>query len=398
MSAVNSPQSSISILPQGTNPSNDAGILKEGSSVFVRVLSAGKGGQYTVSFAGNRFDVLSQRSLTVGNAFRAMVSVKDGKVFLSPQSLYGRANADSAVERFSSFASDSAGRLTSFLQQLGLPPDNVSLRLVQFFQEAGLRFNTKLATKARNLGLKFPGREDEAAEVALFLENKGINADMDSVMELLDVLYGDNGKKHRNRKDDAHKDKSQQDEDVPQTDGNSGIEDVSQSKPLVQASNYAVTTSPQNSDLLDELYDEGIHALDGQAGLLTFINHYSTNSLHWVILPFEYGDGENRVNGTIRILLDTNNKITKKIAISAFFYRKTYIFMIDYNSGSPRQKWVIEYCSQPSGNLQDTEYLNNLLVSLLPESLNFSVRYNNALFEGGFFTLGTNIPIVKVDV
>lgn len=395
MSAVNSSHSSISILPQGTNPSNDAGILKEGSSVFVRVLSAGTGGQYTVSFAGSRFDVFSQRSLEVGNAFRAMVNTKDGKVFLSPESLYGRANAEGAIKRFSSFASDSSGRLTAFLQQLGLPPDNVSLRLVQFFQEAGLKFNIQLATKARNIGAKFPGREDEAAEVALFLENKGISADMDKVMELLDVLYGNGGKEGRGRKGSKG-----QAENDPQNDDNSDIEDATRmSKPLAQTNQYAATeiSHAENTDLLDNLYEDSSKALGGQAGLLTFVNHYRKNPLHWVILPFEYGSVENGVNGTIRILLDVENKITKKIAISAFFNGKSYIFMIDCKSNINEQKWTIEYCSQPKENIQDAERIDALLVSLLPESINFSVHYREELAEGGFFTLGTNIPLVQVD-
>ncbi|HAO30620.1 MAG TPA: hypothetical protein DCQ43_04635, partial [Treponema sp.] len=49
--------------------------LKTGDSVFVRVLQNKGNGSYLVSFAGNRFEVQSERSLEVGQSFPALLKV-----------------------------------------------------------------------------------------------------------------------------------------------------------------------------------------------------------------------------------------------------------------------------------------------------------------------------------
>lgn len=388
MSAAKVAHSSISILPtQDASALSDTSILKEGSSIFVRVLSAGKGGQYTVSFAGNRFEVFSQRTLEAGSAFRALISIKDGKVFLSPESLYGKAQADSAVQRFSSFSSDTSGRLSAFLQQMGLPIDSISLRLVQFFQEAQVKFNFRLAEKARAIGLRFPGREEEAAEAALFLEQKGINADMDTVMELLDVLYG--GKEKENQNKNHANDTETPEDDI-----------ISTHESATQVSHYPTEKPPppiKNANFLDNLYENSIAVLNGETGLLTLINHYHSNPLHWLILPFDYQENEKTIYGVIKILLDINKKITKKMIISAYLCSTTYVFLIEYTGNiksTNKKSWTIGYCSQPK---KQTEQIEALLKSFLPESMDFSVQYRKELAESVFFTLGAEIPLVKVD-
>ena len=171
--AIN-PYASISVVsPAEAGP----GSITEGSSVFVRVLAAEDGGRYTVSFAGRRFSVLSRQALGIGSAFRADVKVEKGQVLLVPRRLLpfsaafperGSAGDAEGVRRFSSLHEVGGEKLSAFLEQLGLPFDDVSFRSVQFFQENGIRFDGRLALKARAIAKRFKGREEDAAEIALF--------------------------------------------------------------------------------------------------------------------------------------------------------------------------------------------------------------------------------------
>ena len=57
---------------------------REGNFVYIRVLEKRENNKYEVSFAGNRFEVYSEKNLLPGESFRAKIIVKNGIVFLEP--------------------------------------------------------------------------------------------------------------------------------------------------------------------------------------------------------------------------------------------------------------------------------------------------------------------------
>ena len=156
--------------------------LREGDFVFVRVLKSLGGSNYSVSFAGGRFSVMSERALTPGETFRAQISLAGGKVLLTPTVNGGAAPGVLSPE--------SAG----FLQGMGLAADAAGQRILQFLTQNGERLDGALMQKALRLAKKFKGRESAAAEAALALEEKGIESDSPALDKIMDLLGGGESK------------------------------------------------------------------------------------------------------------------------------------------------------------------------------------------------------------
>ncbi len=156
--------------------------MREGDFVFVRVLKSLGGSNYSVSFAGGRFSVMSERALTPGETFRAQISLAGGKVLLTPTVNGGAAPGVLSPE--------SAG----FLQGMGLAADAAGQRILQFLTQNGERLDGALMQKALRLAKKFKGRESAAAEAALALEEKGIESDSPALDKIMDLLGGGESK------------------------------------------------------------------------------------------------------------------------------------------------------------------------------------------------------------
>src|SRR5574344_1627608 len=157
-------------------------VLRGGSSVFVRVISENGGGRYTVSFAGNRVDVQSQKKLVAGQTFTATVQMgADGKILLVPSN-------DAASSESPAVLPGEA--LSSFLAAQGLATDASMVKIMQFLQQTGVKTDVTLMQKAQKIASRFPGNEKRAAEVAILLLEKGIEPDEALVKKLL-LLFDD---------------------------------------------------------------------------------------------------------------------------------------------------------------------------------------------------------------
>lgn len=359
MSFSNQQFSSISIISAAdirTGSAAEAPALHEGDTVFVRVLSQQGKNRYAVSFAGQRFNVFSQRALPNGASFSAAVKIKDDSILLVPQNrTHTISNGANAVKHVPFMEADVSGRLNAFFEQALLPSDDISLRLLQFFQENGLRFNGRQAQKARAAALRFAGREKEAAEAALFLLEKGVQPDEQTLGELLDVLYG-SSEQDGNTGDSAQEQDGQDrdggssdgkhsghrrapdgsEDDVDGSAGNGGSLPIGEEvtgnwAPAVgtDTAKNAASAAPDNLlQKLSLLYENTDECLALPCGLLSFVNHYKTSCKHWVLLPFDYDIGNKSFNGVIRLLLNTQEKKLEKIGISAFSPVKNYFFMV----------------------------------------------------------------------
>ena len=341
--------SSVSIISADKAP---PGSIKEGSRVFVRVLAREASGRYTVSFAGQRFSVASQRNLEKGSSFSASVRVRQGRVFLVPLAEEKTfAKKEAGVTHFSSFASDKTGTLSSLLHELGLPADTLSFRLLSFFQENAVQFDRHSALRARSLAKRFPGREEAAAEASLLLTEKGIEPDEASVAEILALWYGEYTREKNN--------------------------DGTQEKEPEQFGSRKEDTP----SLIESLYTDADHCLSLPAGLLSFLNQYKTGERHWVFLPFDYKCGDCVSNGVIRLLFDLGQKRTEKIIISAFSTVKDYFFVVYFKRlsiGSGERAADLDFCINPSPSVLCIKDFERLLQAVLPQGCN--VRYKPNLF------------------
>ena len=158
-------------------------MLKEGSSVLVRVISDRGGGKYEGSVAGVRVQLTSSKPLRPGETFTANIGVKDGTIVVTPR--------EAAGEIAFSFNEVSQNQLFVLLETLGLPADKLSSSILQSFKQMGLKMDSALANKIRSLALRFAGKEKSAAEIISLLSQKGLEADEEEIKELIALLEGD---------------------------------------------------------------------------------------------------------------------------------------------------------------------------------------------------------------
>ena len=182
------PESTVHITDK---PLSSAVSLREGSFVFVRVLDRKSDGNYTVSFAGNRFSVSSEKTLSVGDAFPAKLSTDGKKLILIPD--YSRLSNNSKNFEMSNTVkmSDLSNiEIAQYFTSMGLVPDELSMRIVSFMQQMGIRVDADKALFIRDIASKFPGREQEAAEAVAILEEKGLPVTKEAVEKLMQMIDG----------------------------------------------------------------------------------------------------------------------------------------------------------------------------------------------------------------
>ena len=164
-------------------------VLKEGSSVLVRVIADRGGGKYQGSVAGVRVQLNSAKTLQPGQSFVATVGVKNGTIVIVPKdtSLTAAGNGEIAL----SFNEVSDAQLFSLLESLGLPADSLSSSILKTFKQMGMKMDSALANKIRNLALRFSGKEKSTAEILSLLSQKGLEADEEEIKQLLTLLEGE---------------------------------------------------------------------------------------------------------------------------------------------------------------------------------------------------------------
>ena len=159
-------------------------ILKNGSSVLVRIINDKGAGKYEGSVAGVRVNISSARQLKVGDTFVASINAKDGTIYLNPKDAMASAMT-------MSFSEIGESGLMSFLSAMGLPADSLSVSVLQIIKQMGLKIDASMISKIRNLALHFTGKEKSAAELLAIISEKGIEASEEEVKQMLLLLEMD---------------------------------------------------------------------------------------------------------------------------------------------------------------------------------------------------------------
>ena len=342
--------------------------LKNGDSVFVRVLSQNANGSYTVSLLGNRVNVESQRPLMQGESFHAKLTFsKDGQIFLSPEAPLTESEATKAGAGVSAPGLLPDGRpdstLASILLSQGLVPDAASVRLLQFFQQTGMRIDTNLLQRARLIALRFPGKEKKASEIAALLLSKGITPTDEAIKELLSLLDSESGTFSQNESQQNN----QQNNQSENQNEKKKEEDSSQNK---------------LSLFVKKLFPKGIQG--GSEGLLTMLNQIKGSSSHWFFLPYTCNNGGVESSGIIRLLLNMDTKVTEKVEINYKNSSLEAFFVLYYSESKVKE---VRFWTLPplltSDVQREEERLGELLRSGMSASDSVSVTYSPcALIEG----------------
>lgn len=355
--------------------------LREGDSVFVRILSKSGPGRYLAYFSGSRFSVESSADFNPGQAFTAKISLRNGRLFLVPQ--YNPAASDHALVQHMNAVRSSVQTpqplsdpfLASYFSSLGIQPDTITLRLVQLLEQMGVKFTAPFINKARRVAGKFSGREKEAAEAAMMLQEKGIAATAENVAQLLALFDG--------RAADENQD---------------GRETAGGSK------SAAAETHDDISLAVKKYFKTALEAAAGAPeGFVTLFNHLAYRSSdtdmvreHWVILPYELTSDTQRVTGAFRLQLDRERKTCKKIIISAEYSGKKAVFVVYLYTKTGRK---VRFCIDPAPSDRGQEILTERLQSLL-HSLNcfereMKVEWSVSELSAGFAVYDKPVTVVR---
>ena len=346
--------------------------VREGDFLFVRILQNQGGGKYLASFAGERFFVKSDFPLKAGENFRAQVKIVNGKFFLLPQNGSGKISGANAisVQNFN-FQSPEA---SAFLASLGLPADGVSQKILQFLMQSGARLDPALMKKARRLAAKFAGREIDAAESAILLEQKGFDSD-DFLEEIMELLGGDfqEGENENPREENSSDENSGENSNANSAEEKSDF-DSKKDAILKNAEFHSDLNLENNSEFFlrqcaEELKNFFSSALVGdfqgdakhdfalrnsdfgtndffsgenfKKNFLAFFNqkaakNFSQGQKNWIFLPFEFemnslrknGEDVLRGAGVFRICVDLEKSLAEKISVNFKFAGKDLRFVL----------------------------------------------------------------------
>ena len=296
--------SSVYIHKAALSQTGNSHVLKEGSSVLVRI-SADKGnGSYEGFVAGVKVIIQSKIPLEQGSVFVGKVFVKDGKINIIPEQNTLLAQDKIEIKNLNVqssqnlFAQVASAEMSLQLQALGLVPDNFSLHLFLQTKQLGMKIDVPLFNKIRNIAIKYKGKEKQAANLLLNLLQKGMEVSEEELEKLLNQFdfsdldfESDTGLLQKERND--------------------------------------------SENFVWEFITNILQGVTGhQNGVLTVMNHLGWQNKKsngsWVIFPFEFLQNDIILgNGKIKLFLDTQKKFLlrrfqrcKKIIrlyISAYF-------------------------------------------------------------------------------
>lgn len=421
--------------------------LKDGSSVAVNVLKNNGNGTYLVSFAGSRFNVKSKIPLENGQKFVAKLSVRENKVFLSPQKSLNQIQETENSALLSKISQNAD--LAKVLAEFGLVPDSITIKIMQFLQQGNFSLDKNLMKKARIIALNFPGNEKKAAEIAISLFEKGVNANVQLVKKILDSLFASSQnlkdlKNQKNLNDDSDSDsensknqqnlknqkknssskeqnkeqnfsqqknssrKSENFEQNQQT--SSQTENLSQESKLILQSetSFQSENPPKNQQnqnfqtLLKNLYGE---IPKNPSTYLSFFNQTGEKSeKHWILLPYEWNftkkDGKSaKSNGFIRLLLNKSLKTVEKISVNCEIKNSpkkwtNYFFVLYLNSSKVKE---VRFCTLPTLLTSQISFEEKRLGELFSSGMNsndsVTVTYSPLTLIEGLFA-DSEIPAV----
>lgn len=282
--------------------------LRDGGFVFVKILQNKGGGNYILSVGDKKIHGTSPFNLQEGSVLRVQIKLSSGQIKLIPEEFSNFSELQLVKYNSDTIQNNQIpNKIADALINLGLPPDSISLKLMSFLQQMGLKIDTQLLAKCRRIASKFSGRQSEAAEVALFLAEKGIEPDEEKVAELLNLFLCDypTDFKEKNTKQDD---------------------------------NFLSFEEKEIDNIFFKLFGVKPSSLPKSYGLLTLLNHLSTKKKHWIVLPFQcVFDSEKKSSplfssGNIRVLLDVQEKNIEKILLRFQTDTFEYNFMLYYNS------------------------------------------------------------------
>lgn len=330
----------------GTTP-----VLREGSSVYVKILNKLSNTSYIASFAGDKFKISSTLNLVQGQSFIANIKLKDSKVLLVPLINEKSQNINQKIldTKINNLGIIQDTSINSFLSKLGLIPDGLSFIIFQELKNLGIKFDINLINKIRNLSIKFKGKEKEAILIALSLEQKGIKS---SETLIKDILLNNN----------------------------------EENKEKLVFSDKLNNNQKSSQDIIEVFKSFFANIFKGNfssfnTGTLTVYNHLNSKDLYyssWIRVPFEFiyniQENSKEGNGVINILLNSKLKKVEKVVAKYNFDFTEGTFALLFNNNK---------CEKIKFNLSNMNELNiNKITKNLKENYkDINISYEESLIQ-----------------
>ncbi|HZK20055.1 MAG TPA: hypothetical protein VFC68_04950, partial [Treponemataceae bacterium] len=146
--------------------------------------------------------------------------------------------------------------------------------------------------------------------------------------------------------------------------------------------------------ILKKIYGAIEDVLSRKTGLLTLFNHIRGNKHHWLVFPINHEiplkntKKTIRGEGSVRILLDIEQKMAEKTIIMLRFSNKIYKFVLKCNS--------LEFCTIPD-IIQKERKTSVDALSTIIGSNSLEVRYNSEISQQGFYNENAVIPFIQTE-
>lgn len=320
-------------------------VLRSGTVVTGRVLASNSNGTYTLSLAGQIVEVKSEAKLSVGQTFKAKVSIENNHVALSL--VQDSKDSSEMVQQFKFSGQNLSPQLQNFLSSLGFEPNAESFKILQFMQQLGMKIDVESAKRALAKQRPFEKESSQKSQLALLLDEKGI----DSGEETVNAVLG-HGK--QNQEENRHG-KNQQNH-----------EELQQKHPEGLISGKNKITASEIKKFFESVDSASV---SNEPGILSAFNTILSAGdkmpplRHWLIFPFEWDF--NAYHGNIRLLFDPELKKLEKAVIDLKNPEKKYIFVLYYKNNEVGSIKFSSDSSSIAAGGSSTKFLR----SLLPERI-----------------------------
>lgn len=334
---------------------NVNGLLREGSSVYVRILKNNGNNSYLASFAGQKILLKSEISLREGTEFFAKIKFSNGKIVL--QKIASGENAKNSAEKLGTESQK------QFLENLGLKPDNISIATFLQMKQLGVRYDQKIFEKVRKIAEKIKNKQKSASDAAFIMEEKGISADEKKVLAILD-----NG----NEADEFSYNQNNQ-------------------------SKSSETNFQSIKNFFENIF-KFAENLKNQPGILTLFNHFGFEQKtvgangNWIKIPFEFSAENNCGNGSFCAFIKNSSKMLEKSVLNFYVNGEQYIF--EFGLNGKNLSYLNFGCSNFSKNAEILKNLQN-------QFGNEKIKIGQIYFDDGFSEFladNSGISIARLEV
>lgn len=307
--------------------------LKNGSEVIARVISNNGGNNYSLSVGGQKINVTSHLALREGSIFKALIKVTDGGLILKILSEHVSTDLKTLSLTQNNLKNSN---LLNILNMFNLNPTVESLKLLEFALSMGIKLDSgKLNRAYKASGENKELNKQEKSQIAILLEEKGINSLSDTVEKVFYGFYGEKNKKEN--------------------------ENTGQSE--FKKNSHKKITKDDIKKYFDQLEKENSVRKTGPLTFFNMVLPKKNDEAHWLVFPFEWD--YNDYSGVIRVLYSRQTKSIQKIVLTCQNKEKNYSIVLYFKG---KEVYSVKFGLNSDSDGFDAVHVKNCLSELFKDA------------------------------